>query len=103
MRESWWRIDRRAGPNQFFRRSHQLLVAITFDPELRLTRGLRLREALVALFTTITHAKHGEHVLLSHFSFSILLNSLSLTTSSFFEFLDMSSVGEMVVETTQLE
>ncbi|MED6207149.1 hypothetical protein PIB30_033160 [Stylosanthes scabra] len=59
MRESWWRIDRRAGPNQFFRRSHQLSVAITFDPELRLTHGLRLREALDVLFTIITHAKHG--------------------------------------------
>ncbi|MED6201889.1 hypothetical protein PIB30_099629, partial [Stylosanthes scabra] len=46
-------------PNQFFRRSHQLPVAITFDPELRLTHGLRLREALVILFTIILHAKHG--------------------------------------------
>ncbi|MED6126475.1 hypothetical protein PIB30_078892 [Stylosanthes scabra] len=77
-----------AGLNQFFRRPRQLPVAITFDPELRLTHGLRLHEALVALFTIITHAKHGYHVLLSHFSLSILLNSLSLTTSSFFEFLD---------------
>ncbi|MED6189035.1 hypothetical protein PIB30_091664, partial [Stylosanthes scabra] len=59
MRESWRRIDRRTGPNQFFRRSRQHPVAITFDPELRLTHGLRLREALVALFTIITHAKHG--------------------------------------------
>ncbi|MED6209915.1 hypothetical protein PIB30_059312 [Stylosanthes scabra] len=46
-------------PNQFFRRLRQLPVAITFDPELRLTHGLRLRKALVALFTIITHAKHG--------------------------------------------
>ncbi|MED6177581.1 hypothetical protein PIB30_099506, partial [Stylosanthes scabra] len=59
MRESWWRIDRSTGPNQFFRRSRQLPVAITFDPELRLTHGLLLREALVILFTIITHAKHG--------------------------------------------
>ncbi|MED6111876.1 hypothetical protein PIB30_056361 [Stylosanthes scabra] len=46
-------------PNQFFRRSRQLLVAITFDPELRLTHGLRLREALIALFPSITHAIRG--------------------------------------------
>ncbi|MED6207363.1 hypothetical protein PIB30_035165, partial [Stylosanthes scabra] len=59
MRESWWRIGSRTGLDQFFRRSHQLLIAITFDPELRLTHGLRLREALVILFTIITHAKHG--------------------------------------------
>ncbi|MED6127380.1 hypothetical protein PIB30_087610 [Stylosanthes scabra] len=59
MRESWWRIDRRAGSNQFFRRSRQLPVAITFDPELRWTHGLRLREALVVLFAIITHAKRG--------------------------------------------
>ncbi|MED6124083.1 hypothetical protein PIB30_055741 [Stylosanthes scabra] len=57
--ESWWRIDRRAGPNQFFRRSRQLPVAITFDPELRLTHGLRLREALVTLFPSITHEQRG--------------------------------------------
>ncbi|MED6122750.1 hypothetical protein PIB30_042799 [Stylosanthes scabra] len=43
-------------PNQFFRRSRQPPVAITFDPELRLTHGLRLRETLVALFPSITHA-----------------------------------------------
>ncbi|MED6183522.1 hypothetical protein PIB30_038644 [Stylosanthes scabra] len=47
------------GSNQFFCRSHQLLIAITFDPELRLAHGLRLREALVILLTTITHEKHG--------------------------------------------
>ncbi|MED6176280.1 hypothetical protein PIB30_086603 [Stylosanthes scabra] len=46
-------------PNQFFRRSHQLPVAITFDPELRLTHGLRLREALVILFAIIIQAKRG--------------------------------------------
>ncbi|MED6156277.1 hypothetical protein PIB30_013083 [Stylosanthes scabra] len=46
-------------PNQFFRRSRQLPVAITFYPELRLTHGLQLREALVALFLSIAHAKHG--------------------------------------------
>ncbi|MED6174829.1 hypothetical protein PIB30_072768 [Stylosanthes scabra] len=46
-------------PNQFFRRSHQLPVAITFDPELQLTHSLRLCEALVVLFTIVTHAKHG--------------------------------------------
>ncbi|MED6160523.1 hypothetical protein PIB30_052184 [Stylosanthes scabra] len=38
---------------------HQLPIAITFEPELRLMHGLRLSEALVALFTIITHAKHG--------------------------------------------
>ncbi|MED6208959.1 hypothetical protein PIB30_049906 [Stylosanthes scabra] len=46
-------------PNQFFRRSRQLSVAITFDPELRLMHGLRLREAFVALFASITHAIRG--------------------------------------------
>ncbi|MED6174599.1 hypothetical protein PIB30_070541 [Stylosanthes scabra] len=46
-------------PNQFFRLSRQLPVAITFDPELRLTHGLRLREALVALFPSIIHAQRG--------------------------------------------
>ncbi|MED6124376.1 hypothetical protein PIB30_058403 [Stylosanthes scabra] len=58
MRESWWRIDTRTGSYQFFRRSRQLPVVITFDPELRLMHGLRLRKALVILFTIITHAKH---------------------------------------------
>ncbi|MED6185983.1 hypothetical protein PIB30_062384, partial [Stylosanthes scabra] len=57
--ESWWRIDTRIDSCQFFRRLHQLPVAITFNPELRLTHGLRLREALVALFPFITHANHG--------------------------------------------
>ncbi|MED6124266.1 hypothetical protein PIB30_057325 [Stylosanthes scabra] len=47
MRERWWRIDTRTGSNQFFHRSHQLPIAITFDPELRLMHGLRLREALL--------------------------------------------------------
>ncbi|MED6196825.1 hypothetical protein PIB30_050963 [Stylosanthes scabra] len=56
MRESWWRIGTRTGSYQFFRRSHQLLVAITFDPELRLTHGLRLRKVLVVLFASIIHA-----------------------------------------------
>ncbi|MED6184025.1 hypothetical protein PIB30_043358 [Stylosanthes scabra] len=46
-------------PNQFFRRSRQLPVVITLDPELRLTHNLRLREALVALFPSITHAQRG--------------------------------------------
>ncbi|MED6195940.1 hypothetical protein PIB30_042553 [Stylosanthes scabra] len=46
-------------PNQFFRRSHQLPVAITFDPVLRLTHGLWQRETLVVLFTSIPHAKRG--------------------------------------------
>ncbi|MED6180948.1 hypothetical protein PIB30_014730 [Stylosanthes scabra] len=59
MRESCWRIDRRAGLNQFFRRSRQLPVAITFDPELRLMHRLWLRETLVILFVIITHAKPG--------------------------------------------
>ncbi|MED6218615.1 hypothetical protein PIB30_028169 [Stylosanthes scabra] len=43
---------------------HQLPVAITFDPELRLTHDLRLREALVVLFTIITHviiSRANEH------------------------------------------
>ncbi|MED6197281.1 hypothetical protein PIB30_055253 [Stylosanthes scabra] len=40
--------------------------------ELRLTHGLRLREALVILFTIVTHAKHG-----------------------------CQNIGEMVVEMTQ--
>ncbi|MED6212749.1 hypothetical protein PIB30_086547 [Stylosanthes scabra] len=39
--------------------SRQLPIAITFDPELRLTHGLRLREALAALFPSTTHANHG--------------------------------------------
>ncbi|MED6165623.1 hypothetical protein PIB30_101389, partial [Stylosanthes scabra] len=59
MRENWARVGWRIGPNQFFRRSSQLPDAITFDPELRLTRGLRLCEALVALFLSISHAIHG--------------------------------------------
>ncbi|MED6171052.1 hypothetical protein PIB30_037057 [Stylosanthes scabra] len=59
MRESWWRIDTRTGSYQFFCRSHKLPVAITFDPELRLTHSLWLREALVVLFTSIPHAKRG--------------------------------------------
>ncbi|MED6187463.1 hypothetical protein PIB30_076673, partial [Stylosanthes scabra] len=36
-------------------RGRQLPDAITFDPELRLTHGLRLREALVVLFASTTH------------------------------------------------
>ncbi|MED6173765.1 hypothetical protein PIB30_062721 [Stylosanthes scabra] len=59
MRESWARVGWRIGPNQFFRRSRQLPDAITFDPELRLMRGLRLREALIALFLSISHEIHG--------------------------------------------
>ncbi|MED6226317.1 hypothetical protein PIB30_102486, partial [Stylosanthes scabra] len=59
MRESWARVGWRIGSNQFFRRPRQLPIAITFDPELRLTHGLRLREALVALFPSITHASCG--------------------------------------------
>ncbi|MED6222031.1 hypothetical protein PIB30_060588 [Stylosanthes scabra] len=57
--ESWWRIDTRIDSCQFFRRPRQLLVAITFDPELRLTHGLRLHEALAALFPSTSHANHG--------------------------------------------
>ncbi|MED6110203.1 hypothetical protein PIB30_040775 [Stylosanthes scabra] len=59
MRENWARVGWRIGSNQFFRRSRQLPDAITFDPELRLTRGLRLREALIALFLSTSHAIHG--------------------------------------------
>ncbi|MED6201339.1 hypothetical protein PIB30_094028, partial [Stylosanthes scabra] len=51
--ESWWRIDSRTGSNQLFHHSPQLPVAITFDTKLRLTHGLRLREALVILFKSI--------------------------------------------------
>ncbi|MED6182242.1 hypothetical protein PIB30_026762, partial [Stylosanthes scabra] len=46
-------------PNQFFYLSRQLPVAIAFNLELRLTHGLRLREALVILFTSIIHANDG--------------------------------------------
>ncbi|MED6182933.1 hypothetical protein PIB30_033339, partial [Stylosanthes scabra] len=46
-------------PNQFFRRSRQLPVAITFDPELRLMHGLQLHEALDVLSAINIHAKHG--------------------------------------------
>ncbi|MED6137688.1 hypothetical protein PIB30_067290, partial [Stylosanthes scabra] len=60
MRENWARVGWRIGSNQFSRRSHQLPIVITFDPELRLTHGLRLREALVALFPSTTHANHGK-------------------------------------------
>ncbi|MED6150557.1 hypothetical protein PIB30_073500, partial [Stylosanthes scabra] len=59
MRENWARVGWRIGSNQFSRRSRQLPIAITFDPELRLTHGLRLHEALVALFPSTTHANHG--------------------------------------------
>ncbi|MED6107660.1 hypothetical protein PIB30_016103 [Stylosanthes scabra] len=57
--ESWWRIDTRIDSCQFFRRPRQLPTAITFDPELRLTHGLRLCEALATLFSSTTHANHG--------------------------------------------
>ncbi|MED6157396.1 hypothetical protein PIB30_022805 [Stylosanthes scabra] len=60
MRENWARVGWRIGSNQFFRRSRQLPDVITFDPGLRLTRGLRPREALVALFLSITHATYGD-------------------------------------------
>ncbi|MED6162710.1 hypothetical protein PIB30_073148 [Stylosanthes scabra] len=59
MGENSARVGWRIGPNQFSRRSRQLPIAITFDPELRLTHGLRLREALVALFPSIPHATYG--------------------------------------------
>ncbi|MED6111411.1 hypothetical protein PIB30_052089 [Stylosanthes scabra] len=59
MRENWARVGWRIGSNQFSRRSRQLPITIIFDPELRLTHGLGLREALVALFPSIMHANHG--------------------------------------------
>ncbi|MED6150209.1 hypothetical protein PIB30_070167 [Stylosanthes scabra] len=59
MRESWARVGWRIGSNQFFRRPRRLPIAITFDPELRLTHDLRLREALAALISSTTHANHG--------------------------------------------
>ncbi|MED6219432.1 hypothetical protein PIB30_035835 [Stylosanthes scabra] len=46
-----------------FLHPRQLPDAITFDPELRLTHGLRQREALDVLFTSILHAKSGYFVL----------------------------------------
>ncbi|MED6216954.1 hypothetical protein PIB30_012960 [Stylosanthes scabra] len=57
------RIDSRVGLNQFFHHSRQLPNAITFDLELRLTHGLRLREALDVLFASIMHASSGYLVL----------------------------------------
>ncbi|MED6113638.1 hypothetical protein PIB30_072747 [Stylosanthes scabra] len=59
MRENWARVGWRIGPNQFFRRSRRLPDAITFDPEFRLTHSLRLHEALIALFPSITHAPYS--------------------------------------------
>ncbi|MED6192488.1 hypothetical protein PIB30_010423 [Stylosanthes scabra] len=41
MRESWARVGWRIGSNQFFRRPRRLPIAITFDPELRLTHEAR--------------------------------------------------------------
>ncbi|MED6208154.1 hypothetical protein PIB30_042492 [Stylosanthes scabra] len=56
------RIDSRVGLNQFFRHSRRLPIAITFDPELRLTHGLGLHEALDVLFASIMHASSGYHI-----------------------------------------
>ncbi|MED6189036.1 hypothetical protein PIB30_091674 [Stylosanthes scabra] len=63
------RIDSESILQQFSTVHRRLQIAITFDPELRLTHRLRLLEAYSILFDSTPHLRYGYHEILLISSF----------------------------------